>query len=129
MKFYRCDLCGNLVEMINESGVSMVCCSQDMTELIPGTTDGATEKHVPVVKINGHEVTVTVGTEIHPMLEDHYIEWIILETNTGVHRINLTPGSEPKATFTLAKGETVVNVYSYCNLHGLWLSEKKIGTN
>lgn len=123
MKFYKCNVCGNLVEMVKESGVTMVCCGQDMTELIPGTSDGAHEKHVPVYKVDGCKVSVNVGAMDHPMLDEHYIEWIVVETDKGVHRINLKPTEAPKAEVKLAEGEKVVAVYAYCNLHGLWKAE------
>ena len=123
MKFFKCDICGNFVEMIKESGAPMTCCGQKMTELIPGTSDGALEKHVPVCSINENSVEVKVGKVNHPMMDTHYIEWIVLETNKGVYRKSLQPGDEPKAEFCLTNGETVINVYAYCNLHGLWKAE------
>jgi len=120
MKFFVCKVCGNLVEMIRESGAPMSCCGQNMTELIPGTSDGATEKHVPVCTVDGNKVTVTVGSVEHPMLEEHYIQWIVIETEKGVQRKNLKPGDKPCAEFILTEGDKVVGVYEYCNLHGLW---------
>ena len=80
MKFYICEICGNSVGMIKESGVPVMCCGQKMKELIPGTSDGAAEKHVPVFSVDGNKVTVTVGSVDHPMLDEHYIEWIAVET-------------------------------------------------
>lgn len=123
MKFYKCEVCGNFVEMIKESGVLMMCCGQNMTELIPGTSDGAFEKHVPVYSVEGNKVIVKVGAVDHPMVEAHYIEWVAVETDKGAYRICLKPDCAPKAEFTLAEGESVVNVYAYCNLHGLWKAE------
>ena len=123
MKFYICEHCKNLVEMIQDAGVVPVCCGQSMTELIPNTTDGATEKHVPVIAIDGVNVTVNVGSVTHPMMDAHYIQWIVVETCCGVYRANLKPGEAPEAHFTLREGETVKAVYEYCNLHGLWKSE------
>ncbi len=120
MKFYVCETCGNLVEMINDSGVPMVCCGEKMKELVPGTSDGATEKHVPVYKVDGKTVTVTVGSVEHPMLDEHYIEWIVLETVNGVQRAKLSPGDKPCAVFTMIEEDSVLAVYAYCNLHGLW---------
>lgn len=120
MKFYKCSICGNLVEMIKESGAPMSCCGQNMTELIPGTSDGAAEKHVPVVKIDGNQICVTVGTVDHPMADVHYIEWIAIETEKGGQRKALKPGDAPKALFSLTEDDTLVAAYAYCNLHGLW---------
>lgn len=123
MKFYKCDICGNFVEMIKESGAPMTCCGQKMTELIPGTSDGAFEKHVPVYTMDGKKVVVNVGAVSHPMIEAHHIEWVAVETDKGAYRINLKLEMEPKAELTLSDDEKVVGVYAYCNLHGLWKAE------
>ena len=112
MKFYVCEICGNFVEMIKESGAPMTCCGQKMTELVPGTSDGAVEKHVPVFTVEGNKVTVTVGSVEHPMVPEHFIEWKFLK-----------PEEKPCAEFLLADGDSVVAVYAYCNLHGLWKAE------
>ena len=120
MKFFKCDICGNFVEMVKESGVSMMCCGQKMTELLPGTSDGAHEKHVPVYSVNGNTVSIQVGSTEHPMMEGHYIVFIAVETDRGAYRITRKPGDAPKAELTLADGEIVLGVYAYCNLHGLW---------
>ena len=123
MKFYVCEHCGNIITMIKSTGVPVMCCGQKMTELIPGTTDAAVEKHVPVVQSEGAQVTVTVGSVEHPMLPEHFIEWIVLETSTGSQMKALTPGEKPQAVFALADGEKAVAAYAYCNLHGLWKAE------
>ena len=120
MEFYRCTHCGQIVEVVKGTGVPMMCCGEKMQKLEPGTTDGALEKHVPVIEISGNTVTVTVGSVIHPMMEAHYIEWIALQTKQGFQRKNLKPGEEPKAVFALADGGEVEAAYEYCNLHGLW---------
>lgn len=122
MNFYRCNHCGTIVEEINTVAVP-VCCGEQMALLVPGTSDGAVEKHVPVCTVNGNKVEVTVGSVIHPMLDAHYIEWIAIETTKGSQRKILKPGEEPKAEFLLADGEKFVAAYAYCNLHGLWKSE------
>lgn len=124
-KFLLCRRCGNLIEMINDSGVTPICCGTDMDVLTANTTEAATEKHIPVVEINGNIAKVTVGEVLHPMEEAHYIEWIYLETDKGIKRVNLKPGDEPIASFALAEDETVTSAYAYCNLHGLWLKELK----
>ena len=121
-KFYVCKKCGNIVAMVKASGVPIVCCGEPMAELVPGTTDGAREKHVPVVVREGDRVTVTVGSVEHPMLEAHHIEWILLQTRQGNQRKMLRPGEAPRATFALTEGDEVVAAYEYCNLHGLWRS-------
>ena len=123
MKIVRCSHCGNIAFLLKDSGVSMMCCGEKMKELDPLTRDGTVEKHVPVYEMNNNVVNVVVGSVIHPMEEKHYIEWIILETNLNTYIRKLTPGVEPKASFVLTEGETVVNVYEYCNLHGFWKSE------
>ncbi len=123
MKYYKCDVCGNMIEFVKESGVPVMCCGRKMEELIPGTTDGAHEKHVPVVSIEGNHVTVQIGAVEHPMVEEHYIEWIVVETTKGCQKVKLAPGQKPKAEFILAEGDSFVAAYEYCNLHGLWKSE------
>lgn len=120
MKFYVCEHCGNIIEFVKESGVPVMCCGQKMTELVPGTSDGAHEKHVPVVKVDGDKVTVEVGAVEHPMVEAHYIQWIAIETTKGSQRVKLEYTDKPRAEFKLAEGETFVAAYEYCNLHGLW---------
>lgn len=120
MKFYRCEKCGNLVGVVKETGVPLMCCGQKMTELVPGTSDGAREKHVPVVHTEGNLVEVTVGSAEHPMTPEHSIEWIAVETMKGAQRKTLSPGDPPKASFALTPDDAVVAVYAMCNLHGLW---------
>ena len=119
-KFLRCPICGNLVEVINDSNVPIMCCGKPMEELVANTTDGATEKHVPVVDVKENSVTVTVGEVLHPMTEDHYIMWINVVTNLKEYYFNLIPGMEPKVTFTKESNEQITDVHAYCNLHGLW---------
>lgn len=119
-KFLKCNVCGNLVEQINATAVPIMCCGQPMMELKAGTTDGAAEKHVPVYEVNGNVVTVKVGSVEHPMTPEHYIQWIDIQTTGGIQRVQLTPSDKPEATFTINDGDSVVAVYEYCNLHGLW---------
>ncbi|MGN1108084.1 MAG: desulfoferrodoxin family protein, partial [Oscillospiraceae bacterium] len=89
-KYYICEHCGNIVEMVDDHGVTPLCCGQKMKELIPGTTDAAVEKHVPVFKVEGNTVTVTVGSAEHPMLMEHYIKWVSLRTKQGYQRKTLS---------------------------------------
>lgn len=119
-KFYICKHCGNIVAMVKESGVPVVCCGEDMTELIPGTTDATREKHVPVFEVKDNIVHVRVGETDHPMVPAHYIEWISIQTKQGNQRKAIKPGEQPKACFALCEGDEVVAVYAYCNIHDLW---------
>lgn len=120
LRVFRCKKCGQMVIMLKKSKCDMYCCGLAMEELIPGTTDAAVEKHVPVYEVKDNKVYVTIGDVIHPMVENHYIEWIILETEKGIQKKDLTPKDEPKAIFPLLEGDKVLAVYEYCNLHGLW---------
>ncbi len=121
-RFYICEHCGNLVGMINDSGVPMMCCGKKMTKLEPGTVEASHEKHIPVAAVEGNTVKVTVGSVLHPMLEEHNIAWIYLQTDKGGQRKSLEVGKEPVATFALSD-EKPVAVYAYCNLHGLWRAD------
>ena len=121
-KFYICPHCGNVVEMIHDSGITPVCCGQKMSELVPGTVEASKEKHIPAVTVEGNTVTVNVGSVDHPMQDVHYIEWVQLVTEQGVQRKALTPGQAPKVVFTLVDDKPLA-VYAYCNLHGLWKTE------
>ena len=120
MKLLKCAICGNIITHVKKSGVPVMCCGRKMEVLVPGTSDGAAEKHVPVIKQDGNKVVVEIGSVEHPMVDAHYIEWIILETGKGVQRRNLNPGEAPKAEFILAEDDKVVAAYEYCNLHGFW---------
>ena len=120
MKFYQCPKCGQIVAVVKETGAPLVCCGEQMKVLAAGETDAAVEKHVPVFTVEGNTVHVTVGSAEHPMLPEHYIEWIAIQTKFGNQRKALTPGSEPKACFSLCEGDSVEAVYAYCNLHSLW---------
>lgn len=120
MKYFVCEHCGNIVEMVNNSGVPVVCCGEKMKELVPGSVDAAVEKHVPVVKEEGNTVKVFVGDVEHPMVEEHYIGWVAIETKEGMQRKYLKAGEKPEASFALADGDKLVAAYAWCNLHGLW---------
>ena len=120
LKFYYCRHCGKIISIVKDSGVKTICCSEEMLELLPGTTDGVSEKHIPIIKISGNTVSVTVGSKLHPSETAHYIEWILLQTDKGIQQKWLKPGDEPKATFVLGEGEKVEAAYEYCNLHKLW---------
>ena len=120
MTLFKCEHCGNIIAYLKDSGVRVQCCGEEMKPLVPNTTDAAGEKHVPVIAVDGTTVTVTVGAVEHPMLDAHYIEWILLETKEGRQRKTLKPGEKPVAVFSLTAGDAVIAAYEYCNLHGLW---------
>ena len=120
MKFYRCEVCGQIVAIVKKTGAPVVCCGTPMQEIVAGSVDASVEKHVPVVVREGGKVTVSVGSVAHPMAEEHYIEWIALKTKQGNQRKALKPGDEPKACFFICEGDEVEAAYAYCNLHGLW---------
>lgn len=115
---YRCQVCGNMVEVLSVGGGTLVCCGQPMTQQKENTTDAAVEKHVPVVEKKDSRVKVTVGSVIHPMVESHFIQLIEVVTATRVYRKYLQPGEEPMAEFDVS--EDIITVREYCNLHGLW---------
>ena len=123
MKVFKCAKCGNIITYLNKLGCDVQCCGETMIELIPNTSDGAGEKNVPVVNVNGNTVEVKVGSVEHPMLEVHYIQWIALETTEGIQIKKLKPETKPEAVFALADGEKPVAAYEYCNLHGLWKTD------
>lgn len=120
IKFYYCKHCGKVMVMVNETSVPTICCGDIMTEMIPSTTDGKTEFHVPIFQENGNIVTVHVGSSSHPMTKEHYIQWIVLMTNKGIQKKFLCPGDEPKAQFSLTDGESIIGAYAFCNIHKLW---------
>ena len=122
-KYYICPICGNLVEMVNDSGVNPMCCGHKMKELVPNTVEASGEKHIPAVTLEKGLVRVNVGSVDHPMAEEHFIEWIQLETEGGTQRKYLKPGEAPNVTFLLGEDKPVA-VYAWCNLHGLWKTER-----
>ena len=121
-KFYICKHCGNIVGMIHSSGAPLVCCGEKMAKLEAGVVEASHEKHIPVVKVDGNTVHVSIGAVNHPMTEEHSITWVYLETDRGGQRKCLAPGSEPTVSFTLTD-EKPSAVYAYCNLHGLWKTD------
>ena len=123
MKFYRCKHCGQIIAIVKKTGVPVVCCGEPMEEIVAGTTDAAVEKHVPVFEVKDNIVYVTVGAAEHPMLPEHYIEWVSLKTKQGNQRKALNPGDAPKVCFSICEGDEVEAVYAYCNLHSLWKAE------
>ena len=124
MKIYRCEVCGNIVEVVHAGGGELVCCGQKMTLLAENSVDASKEKHVPVIEKTGDGYRVSVGSVPHPMEADHYIEWIELieEAADGspsvVHRAHLKPGDKPEASFSTKAARVFAR--EYCNKHGLW---------
>ncbi len=119
MEVYKCELCGNIVEVVHEGPGELVCCGQPMKLMEEKTADTSVEKHVPFIEIQGDKVLVKVGQNAkHPMEEKHFIEWIELTADGVVYRKYLKPGDEPEAVFTVKA--TVFSAREYCNVHGLW---------
>ena len=123
MKLVRCEKCGKIAGILQDSACPTKCCGEPMKEIVPGSTDAAKEKHVPVIEKNGNLVKVCVGSVAHPMMEEHHIEWIILETSQGFQKKDLAAGDAPEAVFALTEGETPKAAYESCNLHGIWMAE------
>lgn len=120
LKFYQCEICGNIIGKVYDSGVEVHCCGQPMKNLEAGTSDGAFEKHVPVYTVENNTVNVKIGEVDHPMTDEHYIQWVALQTKMGNQRKQLKPGDKPEVCFALCEGDEVEAVYEFCNLHGLW---------
>ncbi|MBR2714747.1 MAG: desulfoferrodoxin [Ruminococcus sp.] len=124
IRFFVCEHCGNIVGLIHNAGVPMMCCGTKMVELVPNTEEASVEKHLPVVSVDTDKVNVKIGDVAHPMLSEHLIMWVYLQTDRGGQRKCLEIGAEPEVTFALAD-EKPVAVYAYCNIHGLWKTEIK----
>ncbi len=122
IRFFVCEHCGNIVGLIHNAGVPMMCCGQKMVELTPNTEDASVEKHLPVVSVENDKVFVEIGSTPHPMVEEHHIVWVYMQTDRGGQRKCLEIGSEPKVAFALCD-EKPLAVYAYCNLHGLWKTD------
>ncbi|HAB67516.1 MAG TPA: desulfoferrodoxin Dfx [Firmicutes bacterium] len=120
MKFYRCNKCGNVVEMLDQKDGILSCCGEEMKELIPNSTDASNEKHVPFCQVEDETVLVTVGSQKHPMDENHYIMYVIAEYSDSIIKYEYHPGEEIDIIFDYEPG---MKVYAYCNLHGLWMKE------
>lgn len=123
LQFWKCLRCGNVAVKLYDRKAPLVCCGEKMVELTANTEDGAREKHVPAVTVDGAKVEVVVGSVEHPMEEDHFITMIVLETEKGFQVAQLAPGQAPRATFAVAEGDKAVAAYEYCNKHGLWKAE------
>ena len=120
LQFFICNHCGNIIAMIKDQGVPIKCCGENMQEITAGASEGAKEKHIPVYHINGETVTVSVGETEHPMTDEHYIDWVCIETEDGFQLKMLKTGMPAKISFSLSKDDKVKSVYAFCNLHSLW---------
>lgn len=124
LEIYKCEICGNIVEMLNPGAGTLVCCGQDMKLFNEETADSTTEKHVPFIEKTEKGYKVKVGENVnHPMTEKHYIQWIEIITDIKVYRKFLNPNDEPEASFRLCKNEKIISAREYCNVHGLWKYE------
>lgn len=121
MQIYKCEICGNIVEVLHGGKGTLACCGQDMVLQTENTVDAAVEKHVPVIEMLEDGVLVKVGEVAHPMQDDHYIEWVQIMVGDSCSRIFLKPGLAPEGKFTPPK-EGMITAREYCNLHGLWKS-------
>ncbi|WP_456324765.1 desulfoferrodoxin [Desulfonauticus submarinus] len=121
LEVYKCEICGNIVEMVHDGKGELVCCGQPMKLYTENSVDAAHEKHVPVIEKTNNGYKVTVGSTAHPMEENHYIEWIELIADNKAYRKFLTPGDKPTADFCISADK--VTARAYCNLHGLWKEE------
>ena len=127
MKLLKCPICGNVVEMVEDHGVPLMCCGKPMVEVKAGEVDAAVEKHVPVVKVEGDYLVATVGEVLHPMTPEHLISNIWVEFSDGsAMKVTLTPEDKPEARFNVAGKKGKATVYEYCNLHGLWNAEVEL---
>jgi superoxide reductase len=118
LQIYKCEVCGNIVEVLHEGAGELVCCGQPMKLLVENTVDAAKEKHVPVIEKTAAGVKVKIGSVAHPMEEKHYIEWIEIIADGRVYRQFLKPGNAPEAVFEIKANK--IEAREHCNLHGLW---------
>jgi superoxide reductase len=122
LQVYKCEICGNIVEVLHEGQGQLVCCNQPMKLLEEQTEEQGKEKHVPVIEKKDKAVKVKIGSVPHPMEEKHYIEWVAIQTDKGVFRKFLKPGEKPEADFEIT--EDILQAREYCNVHSLWSTKK-----
>lgn len=129
-KILKCNMCGQIVFMIKDTGAMLTCCNSLMDELECNTNEEVTfEKHLPIISILNNKITVKVGEKQHPSTPNHYIEWIAIKTTNGYQMKYLTPNNLPEATFYLDENEKLVEAYAYCNIHGLYKTKYEIRHN
>lgn len=121
-KFYICKKCGNLIGIIKDEGIPMMCCGEEMTQLTPNTVEASLEKHLPDVTVAGDRVDIQIGSVPHPMEDAHHITFVYVETEKGGQRKCLASEKEPKVSFCFVDDKPIA-VYAYCNLHGLWKTD------
>lgn len=120
LKIFKCAHCGNIITYVKDKGVPVICCGEKMNELKPNTVDASTEKHLPIITLNNNVVMVKVGSVPHPMTQEHFIEWIAVETQNGLLIKHLSWDDYAAAEFILTPDEKVLAAYAFCNLHGFW---------
>ncbi len=125
MRFFKCNICGNIVELVVKGKGQLVCCNQPMEELKPKEQDQGLEKHVPIAMLKDNKLTVRVGSIEHPMEEKHFIQFIVIKYNNHVERKNLNYSDKPECTFEINERFDEIEIYEYCNIHGLWKSSFK----
>lgn len=125
LRFYHCKICGKVVAALSDTEIPTVCCGHAMQELLPNRADGAAEKHVPVHHMDAGILWVRIGSDPHPMTEEHRITWVGLQTEQGFQFKSLCKGDLPRVCFSICPEDKVQTVFSYCNLHGLWCSEQE----
>lgn len=125
LQFRICSVCGNMVAVIHDSGVPIICCGQEMDTVDANSTDASVEKHVPQIEQDGNTVHIRVGSIVHPMTEQHSIQWIAIQTRNGNQRKVLSPADAPEAQFALCNGDEIISACAYCNQHGLWVNERE----
>ncbi len=125
MKYFKCNVCGNLVGLVIDGGGDLVCCGELMEKLVEKTKDEGNEKHLPVVTQEGSNIIVKVGEESHPMTDAHYICFIVIKYNNKTQKVELSPNDLPSASFEVSEDFDEMEVYEYCSVHGLWKSEYK----
>lgn len=122
--FYKCSACGNVVDIIEDSGKDITCCGKKLEKLEPNVVEASAEKHLPVAEIDGDIITVRVGTVEHPMVDEHFIKWVSVMSANRVQRVFLAPHQKPEAVFNVPE-EGEISVYEFCNIHGLWMIKLK----
>lgn len=123
MKFFKCNECGVLINVFSDNEKHKSCCKKELKEITANTSEGATEKHLPVINVDGNKINVNVGSTTHPMTEEHSIEWIYIQTKKGGQYKLLSPIEQPCASFLITDDDKLISAYAYCNLHGLWKTD------
>lgn len=126
LQIYKCEICGNVVEILHEGVGELVCCKKPMKTMEENAVDASQEKHVPVIERTSNGIKIKVGSAPHPMEQEHYIEWVQLITNGKSYRQFLKPGGIPEALLEINVSVSVIKAREYCNVHGLWKSNAKL---